>query len=194
MENSARNLILVTGPSRSGKSEWAEHLAEAIAQHKKLGVVYVATSHEDANDPEWQARLEKHRDRRPLHWQTLAVPTELSSAITQNLASNCLLIDSLGTWVANLLSQDENQWQLTQQELLENLQNSCQNIILVAEETGWGVVPAYPIGRKFRDRLGNLTRNIGAITDKVYLVTGGYVLDLTQLGNPLPSTPEKSSI
>ena len=194
MENSARNLILVTGPSRSGKSEWAEHLAEAIAQQKTLAVVYVATSQEDPNDPEWQARLEKHRDRRPSNWQTLAVPSELSLAITQNLASNCLLIDSLGTWVANLLSQDENQWQLTQQELLENLQNSCQNIILVAEETGWGVVPAYPIGRQFRDRLGNLTREIGAIADKVYLVTGGYVLDLTQLGKPLPSTPEKSSI
>lgn len=194
MDKSGQNLILVTGPSRSGKSEWAEHLAEAIAQQKQLSVVYVATSQEDANDPEWQARLEKHRDRRPLHWQTLAVPTDLSLAITQNLASNCLLIDSLGTWVANLLSQDENQWQLIQEELLENLQNSSQNIILVAEETGWGVVPAYPIGRQFRDRLGNLTREIGAIADKVYLVTGGYVLDLTQLGNPLPSTPEKSSI
>jgi len=185
---------LVTGPSRSGKSEWAEHLAEAIAQQKTLSVVYVATSQEDPNDPEWQARLEKHRDRRPNHWQTLAVPTELSFAITQNLSSNCLLIDSLGTWVANLLSQDENQWQLIQQALLENLQNSSQNIILVAEETGWGVVPAYPIGRQFRDRLGHLTRQIGAIADKVYLVTGGYVLDLTQLGNPLPSTQEKSSI
>ena len=56
------------------------------------------------------------------------------------------------------------------------------------------MVPAYPIGRQFRDRLGNLTKEIGAIADKVYLVTGGYVLDLTQLGNPLPSTPEKSSI
>jgi adenosylcobinamide kinase/adenosylcobinamide-phosphate guanylyltransferase len=194
MENSARNLILVTGPSRSGKSEWAEHLAEAIAQEKQLSVVYIATSQEDANDPEWQARLEKHRDRRPNHWQTLAVPTDLSLAITQNPLTNCLLIDSLGTWVTNLLSQDENQWQLTQQALLETLQNSCQNIILVAEETGWGVVPAYPIGRQVRDRLGNLTREIGAIADKVYLVTGGYVLDLTQLGNPLPSTEGKSSI
>jgi adenosylcobinamide kinase/adenosylcobinamide-phosphate guanylyltransferase len=194
MENSVRNLILVTGPSRSGKSEWAEHLAEAIAQQKALSVAYVATSQEDANDSEWQARLEKHRDRRPNHWQTLAVPTDLSLAIIQNPVTNCLLIDSLGTWVANLLSQDENQWQLTQQELLENLQNNSQNIILVAEETGWGVVPAYPIGRQFRDRLGNLTREIGAIADKVYLVTGGYVLDLTLLGNPLPSTPEKSSI
>ncbi len=35
MENSVGNLILVTGPSRSGKSEWAEHLAEAIAMERK---------------------------------------------------------------------------------------------------------------------------------------------------------------
>lgn len=192
MENSVGNLILVTGPSRSGKSEWAEHLAEAIARQKTLSVVYVATSQEDPDDPEWQARLEKHRDRRPNHWQTLAVPTEVSLAIAENPSTTCLLIDSLGTWVANLLSQDENQWQLTQQALLENLQNSCQNIILVAEETGWGVVPAYPIGRQFRDRLGHLTRQIGAIADKVYLVTGGHVLDLTLLGTPLPSTPQKA--
>jgi len=34
MEKRARNLILVTAPSRSGKSEWAEHLAEAIAMEK----------------------------------------------------------------------------------------------------------------------------------------------------------------
>jgi adenosylcobinamide kinase/adenosylcobinamide-phosphate guanylyltransferase len=192
MENSVGNLILVTGPSRSGKSEWAEYLAEAIARQKTLSVVYVATSQEDPDDPEWQARLEKHRDRRPSHWQTLAVSTELSLAIAENPSTTCLLIDSLGTWVANLLSQDENQWQLTQQELLENLQNSCQDIILVAEETGWGVVPAYPIGRQFRDRLGHLTRQIGAIADKVYLVTGGHVLDLTLLGTPLPSKPQKA--
>ena len=192
MENSVGNLILVTGPSRSGKSEWAEYLAEAIARQKTLSVVYVSTSQEDPDDPEWQARLEKHRDRRPSHWQTLAVPTELSLAIAENPSTTCLLIDSLGTWVANLLSQDENQWQLTQQELLENLQNSCQDIILVAEETGWGVIPAYPIGRQFRDRLGNLTRQIGAIADKVYLVTGGHVLDLTLLGTPLPSKSQKA--
>jgi len=35
MEKRARNLILVTGPSRLGKSEWAEHLAKAIAMERK---------------------------------------------------------------------------------------------------------------------------------------------------------------
>lgn len=178
-----REIILVTGPARSGKSEWAEYLADQKSQE----VIYIATSQEDPNDLEWQARLEKHRLRRPSHWQTQAVPVDLSSAIATSLPFNCLLIDSLGTWVANLLSQNDEQWQLTQQDLLINLQNCVNTIVFVAEETGWGVVPAYPIGRQFRDRLGNLTRSIGAIADKVYLVTGGYVLDLSQLGKPLPS-------
>jgi len=47
-------------------------------------------------------------------------------------------------------------------------------------------VPAYPLGRLFRDRLGNLTRRVGAIADIVYLVTAGYVLNLSELGTPLP--------
>ena len=53
---------------------------------------------------------------------------------------------------------------------------------LVAEETGWGVVPSYPTGRLFRDRLGTLTRQIGAIAHATYLVTAGYALNLTDLG------------
>ncbi|NET09459.1 MAG: hypothetical protein F6K16_33080, partial [Symploca sp. SIO2B6] len=51
------------------------------------------------------------------------------------------------------------------------------------------VVPAYPMGRTFRDRLGELTRNIGAIATTTYLVTGGHVLNLSALGPPLPPMP-----
>jgi adenosylcobinamide kinase/adenosylcobinamide-phosphate guanylyltransferase len=56
----------------------------------------------------------------------------------------------------------------------------------VAEETGWGVVPAYPLGRKFRDRLGALVRQLGRICEPVYLVVGGHVLNLSLLAVPLP--------
>jgi adenosylcobinamide kinase/adenosylcobinamide-phosphate guanylyltransferase len=59
-------------------------------------------------------------------------------------------------------------------------------VILVAEETGWGVVPAYATGRLFRDRLGHLIRRVGAIAHTVYLVTGGYAVNLSEIGIPLP--------
>jgi adenosylcobinamide kinase/adenosylcobinamide-phosphate guanylyltransferase len=178
----SRQLILVTGPARSGKSEWAEMLAMNLGK----SVVYVATASVEPADLEWQARIERHQRRRPVEWTTLQVPVDLASTIHAAAQTDCLLVDSLGTWLANLLEQDAALWESTLKQLLESLEQSVSDVILVAEETGWGVVPAYPLGRTFRDRLGSLVRQVSAIADPVYLVTGGYVLNLSVLGSPLP--------
>ncbi len=179
-------LILVTGAARSGKSEWAEQLAADSGK----SVIYIATAQGNSDDQEWQARIEQHRSRRPETWQTRLIPVELSQTIVDSTALDCLLIDSLGTWLANLLDQSELEWQETLDGLFQSLEHTEALIIFVAEETGWGVVPAYPIGRLFRDRLGNLAREIGAIADSVYLVTGGHALNLSQIGTPLKRRPE----
>jgi adenosylcobinamide kinase / adenosylcobinamide-phosphate guanylyltransferase len=182
LHSNARNHVtLVTGACRSGKSEWAEKLATQSG----LSIVYIATAHANPDDPEWQNRIALHQQRRPTDWKTLAEPLAIASLIQSAKDSECLLIDSLGTWLANFLEQDEVAWQGIVQDLLNSLEQTSGSILLVAEETGWGVVPAYPIGRLFRDRLGRLTRQVGAIAQTVYLVTAGYALDLTQLGTPL---------
>jgi len=175
-------IILVTGPARSGKSEWAETLAETSGKQ----VIYVATGLVDEADLEWVRRLEQHRNRRPVNWKTLEVSIELSAVVRSGKPSDCLLIDSLGTWTANLLEQEAAVWATTQQDLLASLKSTSADVIFVGEETGWGVVPAYPAGRLFRDRLGTLVRHIGAIADTVYLATGGYALNLSTLGTRLP--------
>ena len=202
-------LVLVTGPSRSGKSEWAE----ALAQQGGASVVYVATAQRSPDDPEWQARLAAHRRRRPNHWRTLEVPVHLTEAMVVGLVApqglersqgtsathgqvgDCWLVDSLGTWLANCLDQSEAEWQQTQAQFLEALQARHCTVIVVAEETGWGVVPAYPLGRQFRDRLGTLTRAVGAIADQVYLAVAGYAIDLKAQGYPIPTPlpPEEGS-
>ncbi|MGA7934267.1 MAG: bifunctional adenosylcobinamide kinase/adenosylcobinamide-phosphate guanylyltransferase [Kovacikia sp.] len=174
-------LILVTGPSRSGKSEWAETVAALSGK----AVVYIATAQVDPIDLEWQARIERHRQRRPADWQTVHVPIELAQTIQLASETSCLLIDSLGTWLANLLDQEDAVWEETVQRLLESLRHTSASVVLVAEEVGWGLVPTYPVGRKFRDRLGTLTRRVGAISNPVYLVVAGYVLNLNALGTPL---------
>jgi len=178
---SQQQLILVTGAARSGKSEWAETLAMQTSK----AVTYIATATIDPTDLEWQARINRHQQRRPATWQTSTAVEALASTIDSALASDCLLVDSLGTWVANLLDRSDTQWENLTQELLRVLPISLATIVLVAEETGWGVIPAYPSGRLFRDRLGMLTRQIGAIANPVYLVTGGHVLNLSQLGHKL---------
>jgi adenosylcobinamide kinase/adenosylcobinamide-phosphate guanylyltransferase len=176
-------VILVTGPARSGKSEWAEMLAVQSAK----AVIYIATAEENLHDQEWQQRILQHQQRRPQSWVTFSVPVNLSATLADAKPNTCLLVDSLGTWVANLLAQDDQTWENTVIELLETVQLVAADMLFVAEETGWGVVPAYASGRTFRDRLGTLVRQLGAICETVYLATGGHVLNLTALGSPLPA-------
>ncbi|MGB5833038.1 MAG: bifunctional adenosylcobinamide kinase/adenosylcobinamide-phosphate guanylyltransferase [Thiohalocapsa sp.] len=174
--------VLVTGPARSGKSEWAERLAKQSGRR----VVYIATASEDPSDADWSARIEAHRRRRPPQWITVCAPTELASAIEANSGGDCcLLVDSLGTWIANLLEQDDAAWQASIDGLLDCLSRSQAVVILVAEETGWGVIPAYPLGRQFRDRLGALIRRLGPRCSSTYLVTAGHAIDLARLGVPI---------
>ncbi|BAZ51611.1 cobalamin biosynthesis enzyme [Nostoc sp. NIES-4103] len=176
-------VILITGPARSGKSEWAETLALESGK----AVFYVATATENPNDQEWHQRIQQHQKRRPQDWVTLCVPVELSTTLADAKPNTCLLVDSLGTWVANLLEEDEISWENRLFELLETVEMVAADMIFVAEETGWGVVPAYPLGRTFRDRLGCLVRQLSRICGAVYLVTGGHVLNLSILGSPLPA-------
>ncbi|NJS10279.1 MAG: bifunctional adenosylcobinamide kinase/adenosylcobinamide-phosphate guanylyltransferase [Microcoleus sp. CSU_2_2] len=176
-------IILVTGPARSGKSEWAETIATGLGKQ----VIYVATGRVDEADFEWQSRIEQHRSRRPDSWTTLEVPIDLPAVIRSACASDCLLIDSIGTWTANILEKEQTVWEQMQQDAIASLKSAVADVILVAEETGWGVVPAYSSGRLFRDRLGTLVRQIGAISDTVYLVTGGHALNLSAIGTPLPA-------
>ncbi|HBW33558.1 bifunctional adenosylcobinamide kinase/adenosylcobinamide-phosphate guanylyltransferase [Anabaena sp. FACHB-709] len=179
-------VILITGPARSGKSEWAE----IWARESGKTVIYVATATSNPDDAEWQERIQQHQNRRPQDWITLEVPTTLSMTLADTKANSCVLVDSLGTWVANLLEQDEVSWASTVAEFLVTVQLVAADMVFVAEETGWGIVPAYPLGRKFRDRLGALVRQLGGMCDSVYLVTGGYALNLTALATRLPDSTD----
>jgi len=184
-------IILVTGATRSGKSEWAEALATEFAKSNQR-VIYIATSRRDPTDEEWMQRIQLHSDRRPQTWQTLEVPIDLAAAVRSAGSDSCLLIDSLGTWVANFLDVIDREWEVILSEFLVSLKTTLANAILVGEEVGWGVVPAYPMGRLFRDRLGTLVRKVGGIANPVYLVAGGHILNLSVLGTPLDSLKDLS--
>ena len=181
-DRSSKKIILVTGASRSGKSEFAEVLAQKV----DLSITYIATAKIDTTDVEWQARILKHQQRRPKNWHIATIPdVKLLSYVLQAEPSECLLIDSVGTWITNFLDLKQSEWEKITTTLLANLKASKAKIIFVGEETGWGVVPAYPMGRLFRDRLGHLSRQIANIADTTYLVAGGHVLNLSVLGEPL---------
>jgi adenosylcobinamide kinase/adenosylcobinamide-phosphate guanylyltransferase len=170
--------LLVTGPTRSGKSEWAETLAH---QHPKT-VLYLATAQSNPEDPDWQARIQAHQRRRPTHWTTIQEPFAIAPLIATAPADHCILLDSLGTWLANRLEEPDPTWHHTQQEFLQSCQITQALVIVVAEETGWGIVPSYASGRLFRDRLGQLTRLLAQDAIATYLVCAGFAVNLKEIG------------
>ena len=106
------NHLLITGPSRGGKSEWAEQRIRELAA--SAGITYLATGPTLPDDAAWQRRLNRHRQRRPEHWRLLEASS--LSAVSQLLmqGSDChddlVLLDSLGGLVASGLELNEECW------------------------------------------------------------------------------------
>jgi len=168
------SITVVTGPARSGKSRWAEQLA----QQSGLEITYVATGGSSAEDPDWQARLALHRQRRPSDWGCKEVGFELADSLSTFGADSLALIDSLGSWVAHGLELESQQWEHQSQRLLNALGACRGSVILVSEQAGWGVVPPTAIGGLFRDRLGEIEQQVMAIATSGWLVVAGRAIDL----------------
>jgi adenosylcobinamide kinase/adenosylcobinamide-phosphate guanylyltransferase len=175
-------LTLVSGPAGGGKSRWAEHLVAASGRP----VIYLATGPALPDDPAWQARLERHRRRRPAAWGCREVGGDLAAALAR-LEPACIgLVDSLGTWVAAHLEADADAWNVRRRALEAALAACPCPLVLVCEETGWGVVPATAAGGRFRERLAELQRELLPRCAEAWLVLQGRAIDLLALSRPVP--------
>jgi adenosylcobinamide kinase/adenosylcobinamide-phosphate guanylyltransferase len=166
-------VTLVLGGARSGKSRYAQQIAEGAT-----GVLFVATA-EARDDAEMFAKIARHRTERPAHWQTLEEPMDLARAIT-SATSQLVLIDCLTLFAANLLErfgEDTTADHPTVTALCATLAITQARVVLVSNETGQGVVPAYALGRRFRDLNGEINQRVAAVaTNVLYIVAGLPIL------------------
>ena len=167
-------VTFVLGGARSGKSAHAEALAMGVDGSARL--VYVATA--EIFDDEMESRVALHRDRRGPEWDLVEAPIDLPAAISANgAAGNVLLIDCLSVWATNLLVH-EHDTDAARQNLTDAIASSKAHIILVASETGLGIVPDNRLSRRFRDINGLQNQAIAAIADKVFFMAAGLALRL----------------
>jgi len=176
---------MVSGPASSGKSRWAEHLAMISGRP----ITYLATGPLLPDDDAWQERLERHRRRRPASWSQQEVAGDLAKALRELAADQVALVDSLGTWVACLLELEGLPWQRQLEDLLAAIESCPASLVVVCEETGWGVVPSTASGGRFRDRLGMVQQQLMARSDRAWLVLQGRAIDLLPSSLPVPLTP-----
>ncbi len=169
-----KGLIMITGPTNSGKSQFAEFLIK----NQEL-ITYIATSKPRKNDLEWQKRINIHRKRRPNRWNLLEHPKDIGKAVDSVSFNNSILIDSIGGFVEQHLKENNDNWEVLQNNFIISLIKAKKVIIVVNEEIGWGLVPSTPIGHLFRERLTKLSLLVSKKSIKKWLVVQGSAIDLT---------------
>ena len=184
-------ICLILGGARSGKSSFGEELASSLPG--KTG--YLATA--KITDIEMEKRVDIHRRRRPEDWITFEIEREGSDKeeidiIISSMESNgikTVIVDC----VTNLLFRIIDNYKLDNMEIIENrleekieeevldyfeyfiqrISKTDLNIIIISNEIGMGVVPAFPLGRVFRDLMGTINKNIAKVSDEAYFFVAG---------------------
>ena len=184
-------LILILGGARSGKSTFAEQLA----RRSERSVAFIATA--TAGDDDMQARIQRHQAARPQGWYTIEEPLDLARAVQAAAeVADVLLLDCITLWVSNWLfaqggiddeevvSERYYAGALAQIDaLLEafSLLDGQKTLVVVTNEVGLGIVPAYALGRIYRDVLGLVNQRLATASERVYLMVAGLGVDIKRL-------------
>ncbi|MGH8903280.1 MAG: Rv2231c family pyridoxal phosphate-dependent protein CobC [Egibacteraceae bacterium] len=188
-------LVLVLGGTRSGKSAVAESLVAAAP-----AVIYVATG--ATTDAEMAERIAAHRARRPPGWTTVET-ADPAVAVQDAPPGSAVLVDALGSWLARRMTAlglwtqrqvapwgpDGGRGRAT---ILAEVEKLCRAatahdggpVVVVAEESGLGVLPTGAGTRRWLDLAGEATRRLAAVADRALLVVAGRALDLPAVTVP----------
>lgn len=179
-------LLLVLGGARSGKSTYAQRLAQELGGSR---VLFVATA--EAWDAEMAQRIAQHQQERPAVWRTLEVPHNVGQAIASHPGNAAVvLVDCLTLLVSNTLlrlgeSPDPAAAAAAVEAeiaaLLQICQGNAATCIVVSNEVGLGLVPDNPLGRLYRDLLGRANQTLAAQAEAVYFMVAGLPVDVKAL-------------
>jgi len=194
-----RQLILILGGARSGKSAFAERLARSCGPR----VLYVATA--QAGDAEMEERIANHQAARPETWTTVEEPLRLAQAMGEAKGFDAVLVDCLTLWVSNrMLAAQVEEPQAVEDALLAEVgrvldahRRGAATLILVSNEVGLGLVPPNPLGRAYRDLLGRVNQTFAEAANRVYMLVAGVAVDVKALPGavltPSGRPPERPS-
>lgn len=165
-----KQIILVTGGQRSGKSTFAEQTALSLSANP----VYLATSR--IWDDEFRKRVERHQANRGPEWTNIEEEKFLSK---HNLTGRTIVIDCVTLWSTNFffdLGSDVHKALESIKEEFNKFTGQDATFIFVTNEIGLGGVSENKIQRQFTDLQGWVNQYIAKHADKVYLMVSGIPL------------------
>ena len=193
-------LIFVTGGAKSGKSKFAEELILNLNNGKQENV-YLATSL--VFDEEMKEKVRLHKERRQNNWITVETYKNFENNLNkyfpkvENEIKNNMLVDCLTNMITNIIFEekdvdwnnfDKKSYVQIVEKLNKNVENSVnellnvanqfENIVIVSNELGMGLVPNYPLGRYFREIAGKMNQVVADRADEVYFVVSGIPMKI----------------
>lgn len=160
-------VTFITGGVRSGKSRFAQQLAE----QRSINPVYMATAR--VWDQEFANRIKRHQDDRDQRWETMEEEKWLSK---HDLRGRTVLLDCVTLWLTNFFYDNNNDLEKTveqaKQEWIKFIEKNL-DLIVVSNELGMGVHPENEIARKFTDLQGWMNQFIASTANEVILMVSG---------------------
>jgi len=167
----AKQIILLLGGARSGKSYYSLQLAGELGSK----VLFVATG--EALDEEMQARIAEHKKDRPKTWRTLEIATGIGKKIERQIGdAEVVVIDCITLLISNLLRGEPDYPKAEKlvkseiNELINAMGRLHANFVIVSNEVGMGLVPENKLGRIYRDLLGKANQLLANHATEVYLM------------------------
>lgn len=173
-------VILVTGGTRSGKSVFAQTLAEEIDGSR----CFIATC--PVTDEEMAARIKKHQQSRGTGvWSTVEETLAIADVVSRD-EYDLYLVDCLTLWISNLMMERSSTPAGCSEEFIETITGQLlkavsairATVIFVTNEVGTGIVPDNELARRYRDLVGTCNRIVAAAADEAVLVSCGLPLYL----------------
>jgi adenosylcobinamide kinase / adenosylcobinamide-phosphate guanylyltransferase len=163
-----KQIILITGGARSGKSKYAEERAAGLGPRR----LYVATA--EAKDDEMAQRIAAHQKRRGSAWTTVEEPVQLAETLLAGGGrTDCALVDCLTLWLSNLIFRDDESVEEKVENLVQTLPRLDFSVVFVTNEVGAGIVPDNSLARRFRDLAGWTNQRLAALAHEVVLMVAG---------------------
>tara|TARA_B100000902_G_C26966653_1_gene743199 strand:- start:155 stop:712 length:558 start_codon:yes stop_codon:yes gene_type:complete len=172
-------IIFVSGGTKSGKSEFAEHLAKSLKT-----ITYIALSEKRPKDDNWNKKISLHRKRRPKSWKLIETPNLFTALNKEN---GPLLIDSIGGFVMENIDICNREWMEKMTLLIDLLQKRISLTIIVGEQVGWSLVSEYQIGNTYIERIGELQKNITRISEDNWLAINGRAIKIDDISLEIPN-------
>ncbi len=164
--------LLVLGGARSGKSRFAQRLAETSGARPVL----IATA--EAHDAEMQARIARHAAERGPDWSLVEEPHALAAALAREArAGRIIVVDCATIWLSNLMLREADLAEASA-ELAGVAARLAGPAIFVSNEVGGGIVPENALARRFRDAQGFLNQALAQACEAVVLMNAGIATQL----------------